>query len=280
MTSLNLRPTHKIVRDYYSELDQFDRLGVAHEGAVRSAFQSLLQGCARQFDWTLVPEHSMRVHQNRQIVVDGALMDNFRLTHGYWEAKDIHDDLPSEVVRKFEKGYPSDNILFQTPHCAILWQNDQQMPEADLRDRAQLIRVLETFFSHRPPEYTEWEEAVSEFRDRVPALGEGLAERIHGERETNRAFITAFADFHAKCRQSINPNLSEAAVEEMLIQHLLTERIFRTVFDNQDFTRRNVIANEIEQVIDALTSQSFSRHDFLGQLDPLLCGNRTHRCDH
>ena len=97
---------------------------------------------------------------------------------------------------------------------------------------------------------------------------EGLAERIHEERETNRAFITAFADFQQKCRQSINPNLSEAAVEEMLIQHLLTERIFRTVFDNQDFTRRNVIANEIEKVIDALTSQSFSRHDFLHELDP------------
>ena len=217
----------------------------------------------------LVPEHSMTGIQNRRIVVDGVLMDNFRLTHGYWEAKDEDDDLPSEVVRKFEKGYPNDNILFQTPHRAILWQNDQQMPEADLRDRAQLIRVLETFFSHRPPEYTEWEEAVSEFRDRVPALGQGLAERIHGERETNRSFITAFGDFHEKCRQSINPNLSEAAVEEMLIQHLLTERIFRTVFDNQDFTRRNVIANEIEKVIDALTSQSFSRHDFLRQLDPL-----------
>ena len=268
MTSLNLRSTHKIIRDYYNALDQFDRVGATHEGAVRSAFQSLLQGCARQFDWTLVPEHSMTVHQNRRIVVDGALMDNFRLTHGYWEAKDEDDDLPSEVVRKLEAGYPRDNILFQTPHRAILWQNNQQMPEADLRDRAQLIRVLETFFSHRPPEYTEWEEAVSEFRDRVPALGQGLAERIHGERETNRAFITAFADFHAKCRQSINPNLSEAAVEEMLIQHLLTERIFRTVFDNQDFTRRNVIANEIEKVIDALTSQSFSRHDFLSQLDP------------
>ena len=176
--------------------------------------------------------------------------------------------LPSEVVRKFERGYPRDNILFQDPHRAILWQNNRQMLDADLTDSAELIGTLETFFSHRPPEYTEWEEAVSEFRDRVPALGQGLAERIHGERETNQAFITAFADFHAKCRQSINPNLSEAAVEEMLIQHLLTERIFRTVFDNQDFTRRNVIANEIERVIDALTSQSFSRHDFLGQLDP------------
>ena len=268
MTSLNLRSTHKIIRDYYNALDQFDRLGVAHEGAVRSAFQSLLQGCARQFDWTLVPEHSMTVHQNRRIVVDGALMDDFRLTHGYWEAKDEDDDLPSEVVRKFERGYPRDNILFQEPHRAILWQNERQTLDADLTDSAELIGTLETFFSHQPPEYTEWEAAVSEFRDRVPALGEGLAERIHGERETNRAFITAFADFHDKCRQSINPNLSEAAIEEMLIQHLLTERIFRTVFDNQDFIRRNVIANEIEKVIDALTSQSFSRHDFLRQLDP------------
>ena len=268
VTNLNLRPTHRIIRNYYDELDQFDRLGVAHEGAVRSAFQSLLQVCARQFDWTLVPEHSMTVRRDRRIVVDGALMDDFRLTHGYWEAKDEDDDLPSEVVRKFERGYPRDNILFQDPHRAILWQNEQQTLDADLTDPTELIGTLETFFSHRPPEYTEWEEAVAQFRERVPALGEGLAERIHGERETNRAFITAFGDFHEKCRQSINPNLSEAAVEEMLIQHLLTERIFRTVFDNQDFTRRNVIANEIEKVIDALTSQSFSRHDFLGQLDP------------
>ena len=195
-------------------------------------------------------------------------MDDFRLTHGYWEAKDEDDDLPSEVVRKFNKGYPRDNILFQEPHRAILWQNEQQRLDANLTDPTELIGTLETFFSHRPPEYTEWEEAVAQFRERVPALGEGLAERIHGERETNRAFITAFADFHAKCRQSINPNLSEAAVEEMLIQHLLTERIFRTVFDNQDFTRRNVIASEIEKVIDALTSESFSRHDFLHDLDP------------
>ena len=100
-----------------------------------------------------------------------------------------------------------------------------------------------------------------------PALGKGLAERIHKERETNRAFIAAFADFYEKCCQSINPNLSEAAVEEMLIQHLLTNRIFRTVFDNQAFTRRNVIANEIEKVIDALTSQSFSQREFLEGLD-------------
>ena len=64
------------------------------------------------------------------------------------------------------------------------------------------------------------------------------------------------------------PNLSEAAVEEMLIQHLLTERIFRTVFSNSEFTRRNVIAREIETVITALMSHAFSREDFLRSLDP------------
>ena len=275
MTTLNLKPTHKPVKAYYESLQRFESIGVSHETAVRSAFQFLLEHCGRQFNWTLVPEHSMtplvrgaRGVKNKRIVVDGALIDNFQLPHGYWEAKDIHDDLPAEVIHKFAAGYPRDNILFQTPHRAILWQNNQQTLDADLTDPTQLIHTLETFFSHRPQEYTEWEEAVSQFKDRVPALGNGLAELIEKERGANREFTAAFAAFHEKCRQSINPNLSEAAVEEMLIQHLLTERIFRTVFSNSEFTRRNVIAREIETVITALMSHAFSREDFLHSLDP------------
>ena len=222
---------------------------------------------ARQFNLTLVPEHSITVHRNRRIIVDGALIDDFQLPHGYWEAKDIHDNLPIQVQRKFAAGYPRDNILFQTPQRAILWQNGQQTLDVDLNDPMQLIGVLETFFSHRPQEYTEWEEAVAQFKNKVPALGGSLAALIQDERDVNPHFTTAFEDFHAKCRQSINPNLSEAAVEEMLIQHLLTERIFRTVFSNPDFTDRNVIAREIETVIKALTEQAFSRDDFLRSLD-------------
>ena len=275
MTTLNLKLTHKPVKAYYESLQRFESIGVSHETAVRSAFQTLLEHCGRQFNWILVPEHSMtplirgaRGVKNKRIVVDGALIDNFQLPHGYWEAKDIHDDLPAEVLRKFAAGYPRDNVLFQTPHRALLWQNNQQTLDADLTDPTQLIHTLETFFSHRPQEYAEWEEAVSQFKDRVPALGNGLAELIEKERGTNREFTAAFAAFHEKCRQSINPNLSEAAVEEMLIQHLLTERIFRTVFSNSEFTRRNVIAREIETVITALMSHAFSREDFLHSLDP------------
>ena len=53
----------------------------------------------------------------------------------------------------------------------------------------------------------------------------------------------------------------------MLIQHLLTERIFRKIFDIGDFMKRNVIAAEIEKVIDALTSKSFSRDHFTKPLE-------------
>ena len=268
MTTLNLKPTHRPIKAYYESLERFESIGVSHEAAVRSAFQTLLEYCGKRFNWILVPEHSMTVRRNRRVVVDGALIDSFQLPHGYWEAKDLHDDLPTEVLRKFETGYPRDNILFQTPHRAILWQNNQQTLDADLTDPTQLIHTLETFFSHCPQEYTEWEEAVAQFKDRVSALGKGLAELIEQERGANREFTAAFAAFHEKCRQSINPNLSEAAVEEMLIQHLLTERIFRTVFSNSEFTRRNVIAREIETVITVLMSHAFSREDFLKSLDP------------
>ncbi len=267
MPTLNLKPTHKPVKSYYAALDQFAQLGITHETAVRAAFQSLLEHCARQCGWTLVPEHAISTRRDKRIVVDGALIDNFRLTHGYWEAKDIDDDLPAEVDRKFAAGYPDDNILFQTPQRAILWQNGRMTLDADLTDAAQLIETLQIFFGYRPQEYAAWEEAVAQFKDRVADIGQGLAQLIQQERRSNSAFTTAFAGFLDKCRQSINPNLSEEAVEEMLIQHLLTERLFRTVFNNPDFTHRNVIASEIESVIHALTSQSFSRADFLGSLD-------------
>ncbi|MCY4079000.1 MAG: N-6 DNA methylase [Caldilineaceae bacterium] len=267
MPTLNLKPTHKPIKSYYAALAQFANLGVTHETAVRAAFQDLLQHCARQAGWTLVPEHAVNPRRGRRIIVDGALIDDFRLTHGYWEAKDIHDDLPAEVERKFAAGYPRDNILFQTPQRAILWQNGRMTLDNDLTDPARLIETLQAFFAYRPQEYAAWEEAVAHFKDRVADIGQGLADLIQQERQTNRAFTSAFAGFLDKCRQSINPNLSEAAVEEMLVQHLLTERLFRTVFNRPAFTRRNVIAFEIENVIDALTSHAFSRDEFLGKLD-------------
>ena len=102
----------------------------------------------------------------------------------------------------------------------------------------------------------------------MPELGDKLAALIETERQNNPHFQEAFTSFHRQCRAAINPNLSVVAVEEMLIQHLLTERIFATVFKNRDFTRRNIIAREIEKVIDVLTEHALNRDQFLESLDP------------
>ena len=267
MPKLNLKPTHKAIRDYYESLEELDRVGAVHEGAVRSAFKDLLSWCGRKLNMTLVQEYSIFLPQNRRIVVDGALVPQHNLVHGYWEAKDISDDLQAEVNRKFKAGYPKDNILFQTPVRAILWQEGSLVLDVSLTDKLQLIKVLQTFFAHVPQEIAKWEEAVAQFKDVVPDIGRGLSKLIHEQRRSNCLFEIKFKEFLEKCRLSINPNISEAAVEEMLIQHLLTERIFRTVFNNPDFTNRNAIAKEIEEVITALTGKAFNRKDFLKGLD-------------
>ncbi len=186
MQRLELKATHKPVQNYYAALRQFDNLGVTNETAVRSAFQGLLDYCARQHDWTLVPEWEIRRPRHHPLRVDGALLDNFRLTHGFWEAKDIRDDLPKEARKKFDLGYPRDNILFQ---------NDTLAFDADLTQPPALIDALNAFFSYIPPAYTEWERAVSEFQDRVPELARSLIGITERERQTSRRFTGIFACF-------------------------------------------------------------------------------------
>jgi predicted helicase len=267
MEKLNLKPAHKPVQNYYEALRQFKTIGVSHEGAVRSAFQTLLEHCGRQFGWKLVPEWQIKRNHGHPLRVDGALVDEYRLTHGFWEAKDTADDLAKEVKKKIAAGYPQNNIIFQAPERAILMQNGRVVLDKDISEADAIVEFLKRFLEYVPPEFEEWTDAVEHFQDRVPELGEALKALIEKEQKSNPRFRAAFDTFFELCRQSINPNVSKEAVEEMLIQHLLTERIFRTVFNNPDFTRRNVIAAEIEKVIDALTSQSFSRDGFLQSLD-------------
>ncbi|HEV2715137.1 MAG TPA: hypothetical protein VGU64_07705 [Terriglobales bacterium] len=111
--SLSLKPSHATVKAYYETLGQFGQLYIDHEGAVRSAFQTLLAKCGQKASpkLTLVPEY--RIERARSsVIVDGALVDLYHLPHGYWEAKDEKDDLAREVQRKLDKGYPRDSPHF------------------------------------------------------------------------------------------------------------------------------------------------------------------------
>ena len=267
MPQLNLKPNHKAVRDYYATLQQYNKHDITHEGAVSSPFDTLLHTCAKQMNATFVPQYALRTPAGNRIVIDGTILDEYGLPFAYWEAKDMDDDLARAVIDKREAGYPLDNILFQNPQRAILYQNGHEVLDLDITEPANLIAALQYLCSYTAPALDNWQTAVADFRTHVPDLASELKERIEQRHETDPDFKKAFTDFYETCRTSINPELSQDAVEEMLIQHILTERIFRTVFDRSDFTRRNIIAREIENVSDVLMRQSMSRDEFLGPLN-------------
>ena len=267
MLQLNLKPTHKPIRDYYATLQQYDQHNATHEGAVSNPFAFLLDVCAKQVNATLIPQYGMHTAKGNRIVIDGVVLDAYGLPFAYWEAKDIDDDLVKAVQDKRDADYPFDNILFQTPQRAILYQNGQVALDVDITEPARLIAALQYLFSYVPPALDNWQTAVSDFRAYVPDLASVLKVLIDQRHETDPAFKEAFTDFYEICRTSINPELSRDAVEEMLIQHILTERIFRTVFNRSDFTLRNIIAREIENVSYILMRHEVSRDMFLEPLD-------------
>ena len=239
MPKLNLKPTHKPIRDYYATLQQYEQHDVTHEGAVSAPFETLLNTCAKQVNATLIPQYAMHTTTGDRIVIDGAVINEYGIPIAYWEAKDIDDDLSKAVHQKREAGYPLDNILFQTPERGILIQNGQTALDLDISEPANLVESLKYLFAYTAPALDNWQTAVTDFRSHVPDLANKLMELIEHRYEKDPTFKKAFTYFYEICRTSINPDLSRAAVEEMLIQHILTERIFRTVFERSDFTRRN-----------------------------------------
>jgi predicted helicase len=233
---------------------------------MRLPFENLLAGSARLYGWTFVAEQGEHA-EGHLIRPDGTVRDANSLPRGWWESKDVLDDLDEEIQRKIRSRYPVRNTIFENTRRAVLYQDGELAFEADLSHSGQIADLLNRFYSHRDAQIRDFEDAMRDFEQRVPDLARGLAKKIEQAHRDNARFQEAFLTFFALCRLSLNPNIRREAVDEMLVQHLLTERLIRTIFDNPEFTRRNAVAVEVEHVIDALVSESFSRTEYLHGLD-------------
>jgi type I restriction-modification system DNA methylase subunit len=253
----------RAIERYYKELKEYE--GKArHELALRTAFEHLLAEGARTVKLTLIPEQTI----DGNIRPDGVLLDSYKLRRGYWEAKGPDSDLDAEIKKKISAGYPLINTIFENTRKAVLYQNKKRFPYVfDLSKASDVRDLLSQFLTHVEPEVENFEAAVSEFKERIPEHAQALLRIIEDEYKRNSKFIHAFNEFKTLCISALDPNIKDETIKEMLVQHLLSERLFRTVFDNPDFVRRNVVAAKIEEVIDALTSRAFNRHDFLKSLD-------------
>jgi len=256
------------IHDYRRELDDAQRIaGSVNEQNVSGAFAGLLKACGREHKLILKPEYVFRAKTGAALRADGVLLDRLQLVHGWWEAKDAKDDLDQEIAIKLAKGYPSDNIIFENTVQAVLLQNGQESRRVLLADDAGLAKLLEQFFAFRPPEVAQFEQAAAQFRQHLPTVLKNLADLIDRREADNALFREKLDSFHALCIRAIGKRVTRPHVREMLIQHILTEQIFRDLFPSSAFHQENHLAralSEVEQVF----LRGETRHNLLRYMEP------------
>ena len=137
---LELKPSSKPIGEYYATLAEFNRHGVSHEMAVRSAFQRLLEFGCKKAGWTFIPEFKYKRPKRNPASVDGGMVDTFSIPRAWWEAKDTKDDLLKEARKKInDDGYPDDNIIFQSPVQALVYQDGRKVLDEDISKPKALI---------------------------------------------------------------------------------------------------------------------------------------------
>ena len=250
-----------LFQSYFRDLDALRMVGADTENQLRPAFERLLADYARSRNLVFVPEVPMKaVNGKNTIRPDGVVKGLNRMDWGYWEAKDEKDDLDDEIRTKIAKGYPLDNIIFDDTRKAVLYQAGVRVLEIDMSDKEALQSLLERFFTFERPEYTAFREALEAFHADVPPIVAELRELLAKTARENPDFVSSREEFLKVCQASINTEVSMEDVNEMLLQHVLTEDIFTTIFDDADFHHANNIARELVSVLDTFFRGAVKRN--------------------
>ncbi|MFO7444797.1 MAG: N-6 DNA methylase, partial [Ignavibacteriaceae bacterium] len=240
-----------LVKEYQAEVERIIQYGGSHnEGAISGAFYKLLNEYCRTKNLFLVPQLEFKTKEDKIVKPDGTVKDTLRLDWGYWESKDKDDDLDKEIDDKISKGYPTSNILFEDSQKVILIQHGVRCKEADVNDADALDELLTKFVNYERPEIRDFREAIEKFKEDIPTVVDTLRQMIENEEKSNKKFKESADNFLAICHESINPIMIMADIREMMIQHILTEEIFLTVFNESQFHRENNIAVELDKVVD------------------------------
>ncbi len=239
------------IKQYQSEVEKIIHYGgTKKETAIRNAFYNLLNEYAKAKGLMMVPEVTIKAANGKNVTPDGTLKDTLRQDWGYWESKDESDKIDEEIKKKFDKGYPKYNILFEDSHTAVLIQNGIEVMRVSMNDTDALDRLINEFINFERPEVRNFRTAIELFKQDIPKVTETIRELIIEQEKTNTKFLEAGKAFLKLCHDSINPSVTIEDIREMIIQHILTEDIFNTIFDETQFHRENNIAHQLEQVID------------------------------
>ena len=264
-------PTYPHIERYYQEKQRLiDFGGSDNEQNIRRAFENCLDAYCREGgrNFSLIAERPTRSGARP----DGTVVDSLRLPRGYWEAKDTHDDLDAEIQKKFDAGYRLENIVFEDSSTAVLFQGQRgQTPQealrVDMSHREELHALILRFLNYEPPEITEFRQAQQQFKSDLPSVIGSLRESVEAAEAGNPDYRAAAADFLAVCQRSISPAVTGDDVREMLLQHILTQDIFKRVVNESQFRLHS--ANNIASRLSSLEATFFTDEAHLQALTHL-----------
>ena len=254
------------INQYYNELYEIKQFsGEEKETSLRRCFAELLSYFAKDRNLRLVDEVKI---PNSPKQPDGVLINRFRHRYGYWEAKDLKDDFEKELNKKIKIGYPTENLLFENSKKAMLIRGEIR-ETCDMTDPKALKALLEKFVNFENKEAAEFKAAVELFRKEVGKVANILKKMINNyvspltpeggtDENTSKTppsgagglFWKEHQELFEICKNSINPDVTKADVNEIIVQHILTGDIFRKVFDADQYLDENNIAialNKIEK---------------------------------
>jgi len=249
-----------LIQTYHTQLEKLIRYGGSRkETSIRDAFKNLLNSYCESKQLILIPELEYRTSFGTTVYPDGTIKDALRLAWGYWESKDIEDDLDKEIQAKFAKGYPNDNILFEDSQTAVLIQGGQEVQRVSIADADKLDALLTHFIHYERAEVKDFRQAIERFKADLPDVLETLRQMLDKIAKTNKPFKAAFKGLLTLCQDAINPKINAFDIREMIIQHILTEDIFLTVFNEAKFHQENIVARHLEMVANTFFTDKLRR---------------------
>lgn len=256
----------QLIHQYYVQRDNLKRVGVTNEMAIKQPFDNLLLNLASAKHYVYATEVTIKNENGKNVRPDGILMNELRIHKGYVESKDTNDTLDEEINKKLYKdGYPKTNIIFQDSVFAVLIQNGVEISRIEMDDADKFEKILNQFINYKPDYIEKFDEALNKFKEDIPTIVETLRTTISEQYNNNKAFVGASEDFFEMCQKEINPQITKDDIREMIIQHILTEDLFKSVFDESDFHHENNIAAQLESLVNTFMSRSV-RQNQLGEL--------------
>lgn len=96
--------------------------------------------------------------------------------------------------------------------------------------------------------FSEYNDAFKEFGENLGKVIKNTKKAVNNATKGNEKYRVAAQKFLKNCRDIINEDMKENDIEDMLVQHILTSRIFAMVYDDEDFHQRNTVARSLEQL--------------------------------